>query len=71
MMGSIFAGTDESPGETFLLEGRRFKTVRGMGSMSTVEEGSADRYFQDASRDKRKLVPEGIEARVPYKGPSV
>ncbi len=69
MMGSIFAGTDESPGETFLLEGRRFKTVRGMGSLSAMEEGSADRYFQDASRDKRKLVPEGIEARVPYKGP--
>lgn len=69
MMGSMFAGTDESPGETFLLEGRRFKTVRGMGSLSAMEEGSADRYFQDASEEKRKLVPEGIEARVPYKGP--
>lgn len=69
MMGSMFAGTDESPGETFLLEGRRFKTVRGMGSLSAMEEGSADRYFQDSYRDKRKLVPEGIEARVPYKGP--
>ena len=66
MMGSMFAGTDESPGESFLLEGRRFKTVRGMGSLSAMEEGSADRYFQS---DARKLVPEGIEARVPYKGP--
>ncbi len=66
MMGSMFAGTDESPGESFLLEGRRFKTVRGMGSLSAMEEGSADRYFQTESR---KLVPEGIEARVPYKGP--
>lgn len=69
MMGSMFAGTDESPGETFLLEGRRFKTVRGMGSLSAMEEGSADRYFQDGEAEKRKLVPEGIEARVPYKGP--
>lgn len=69
MMGSMFAGTDESPGESFLLEGRRFKTVRGMGSLSAMEEGSADRYFQDGQEDGRKLVPEGIEARVPYKGP--
>jgi IMP dehydrogenase len=69
MMGSMFAGTDESPGESFLLEGRRFKTVRGMGSLSAMEEGSADRYFQDGEEDGRKLVPEGIEARVPYKGP--
>jgi IMP dehydrogenase len=69
MMGSMFAGTDESPGEAFLLEGRRFKTVRGMGSLSAMEEGSADRYFQDSSVEKQKLVPEGIEARVPYKGP--
>jgi IMP dehydrogenase len=68
MMGSMFAGTDESPGESFLLEGRRFKTVRGMGSLSAMEEGSADRYFQEG-QEKRKLVPEGIEARVPYKGP--
>jgi IMP dehydrogenase len=66
MMGSMFAGTDESPGEAFLLEGRRFKTVRGMGSLSAMEQGSADRYFQ---AEARKLVPEGIEARVPYKGP--
>ncbi|MDE2981273.1 MAG: IMP dehydrogenase [Gemmatimonadota bacterium] len=68
MMGSILAGTEESPGEAFLLEGRRFKTVRGMGSLSAMEEGSGDRYFQD-TRDVRKLVPEGIEARVAYKGP--
>jgi IMP dehydrogenase len=69
MMGSMFAGTDESPGESFLLEGRRFKTVRGMGSLSAMEEGSADRYFQEGELQKSKLVPEGIEARVPYKGP--
>ena len=69
MMGSMFAGTDESPGDSFLLEGRRFKTVRGMGSLSAMEEGSADRYFQEGELEKRKLVPEGIEARVPYKGP--
>jgi IMP dehydrogenase len=69
MMGSMFAGTDEAPGESFLLEGRRFKTVRGMGSLSAMEEGSADRYFQEGEMDRTKLVPEGIEARVPYKGP--
>ena len=69
MMGSMFAGTDESPGESFLLEGRRFKTVRGMGSLSAMEEGSADRYFQEGETSAAKLVPEGIEARVPYKGP--
>lgn len=69
MMGSMFAGTDEAPGESFLLEGRRFKTVRGMGSLTAMEEGSADRYFQDGGVEKRKLVPEGIEARVAYKGP--
>lgn len=68
MMGSMFAGTDESPGEAFLLEGRRFKTVRGMGSLGAMQEGSADRYFQD-EKDARKFVPEGIEGRVPYKGP--
>jgi IMP dehydrogenase len=67
MMGSLLAGTEESPGESFLLEGRRFKTVRGMGSLSAMEQGSADRYFQDESQ--RKFVPEGIEGRVPYKGP--
>lgn len=68
MMGSMFAGTEESPGESFLMEGRRFKMVRGMGSLSAMQEGSADRYFQDAEEDSHKLVPEGIEARVPYKG---
>jgi IMP dehydrogenase len=69
MMGSMFAGTDESPGESFLLEGRRFKTIRGMGSLSAMEQGSADRYFQSPDTETRKLVPEGIEGRVPYKGP--
>ncbi|MFP3948341.1 MAG: IMP dehydrogenase [Longimicrobiales bacterium] len=69
MMGSMFAGTEEAPGDSFLLEGRRYKTVRGMGSLSAMEEGSADRYFQENRPDARKLVPEGIEARVPYKGP--
>jgi IMP dehydrogenase len=69
MMGSMFAGTDEAPGESFLLEGRRFKTVRGMGSLSAMEDGSADRYFQEGETSAAKLVPEGIEARVPYKGP--
>jgi IMP dehydrogenase len=67
MMGSMFGGTDESPGEAFLLEGRRFKTVRGMGSLGAMQEGSADRYFQE-EMDGRKFVPEGIEGRVPYKG---
>jgi len=69
MMGSMLAGTEESPGESFLLEGRRFKTIRGMGSLGAMAEGSADRYFQDPSTaDARKFVPEGIEGRVPYKG---
>ncbi len=68
MLGSMLAGTEESPGDAFLLEGRRFKVIRGMGSLSAMEEGSADRYFQDAVAP-RKLVPEGIEGRVPYKGP--
>jgi IMP dehydrogenase len=69
MLGSLLAGTEESPGESFLLEGRRFKTVRGMGSLSAMEQGSADRYFQEESAETRKFVPEGIEGRVPYKGP--
>ena len=69
MMGSMLAGTEESPGEAFLLEGRRFKMVRGMGSLSAMQDGSADRYFQDGELTGRKLVPEGIEGRVPYKGP--
>jgi IMP dehydrogenase len=70
MMGSLLAGTEESPGESFLLEGRRFKTVRGMGSLSAMEQGSADRYFQEETQESRKFVPEGIEGRVPYKGPA-
>ena len=69
MMGSMLAGTEESPGESFLLEGRRFKVIRGMGSLSAMEEGSADRYFQEGEVSPSKLVPEGIEGRVPYKGP--
>jgi IMP dehydrogenase len=69
MMGSMLAGTEESPGESFLLEGRRFKVIRGMGSLAAMEEGSADRYFQEGEVSPSKLVPEGIEARVPYKGP--
>jgi len=69
MMGSMLAGTEESPGETILLEGRRFKTIRGMGSLSAMQDGSADRYFQDGEMSAKKLVPEGIEGRVPYRGP--
>ena len=69
MMGSMLAGTEESPGESFLLEGRRFKMIRGMGSLSAMQDGSADRYFQDGELSAKKLVPEGIEGRVPYKGP--
>ncbi|HEY6807405.1 MAG TPA: IMP dehydrogenase [Gemmatimonadales bacterium] len=70
MMGSMLAGTEESPGESFLLEGRRFKVIRGMGSLGAMEEGSADRYFQEGEVSPSKLVPEGIEGRVPYKGPA-
>lgn len=69
MMGSLFAGTEESPGETMLLEGRRYKVYRGMGSEGAMAEGSADRYFQEEPVDGSKYVPEGIEGRVPYKGP--
>jgi IMP dehydrogenase len=69
MMGSMLAGTEESPGESLLMEGRRFKVIRGMGSLSAMQDGSADRYFQDGEMSSRKLVPEGIEGRVPYKGP--
>ena len=69
MRGSMLAGTEESPGEAFLLEGRRFKMVRGMGSLSAMQDGSADRYFQEGELSPKKLVPEGIEGRVPYKGP--
>jgi IMP dehydrogenase len=66
MLGGLLAGTDESPGEMEIWQGRSFKVYRGMGSMGAMKEGSADRYFQEASS---KLVPEGIEGRVPYKGP--
>ena len=69
MMGSMLAGTEESPGESFLLEGRRFKMIRGMGSLSAMQDGSADRYFQEGEISPLKLVPEGIEGRVPYRGP--
>jgi IMP dehydrogenase len=69
MMGAIFAGTEESPGESLLYEGRRFKVIRGMGSLGAMQEGSADRYFQEGEMSASKLVPEGIEGRVPYKGP--
>ena len=70
MIGSIFAGTDESPGEIILYEGRKFKTYRGMGSLGAMSEpeGSSDRYFQDASSESKKYVPEGIEGRIPAKG---
>ena len=68
MMGSLLAGTEESPGETIIFNGRKFKTYRGMGSLSAMQKGSKDRYFQDAEDDIKKLVPEGIEARVPFKG---
>jgi IMP dehydrogenase len=68
MAGSIFAGTEESPGNTIIFEGRKFKVYRGMGSLEAMNEGSKDRYFQDAEDDIKKLVPEGIVGRVPYKG---
>lgn len=68
MAGSIFAGTEESPGETIIYEGRKFKSYRGMGSVEAMQEGSKDRYFQDMEADVKKLVPEGIVGRVPYKG---
>ena len=69
MIGSLLAGTDESPGEVFLYQGRSYKSYRGMGSLGAMARGSADRYFQQEVRDSLKLVPEGIEGRVPYKGP--
>jgi len=68
MMGSIFAGTEESPGETIIYEGRKFKEYRGMGSLGAMNQGSSDRYFQDVEDDVKKFVPEGIEGRVAYKG---
>jgi IMP dehydrogenase len=68
MAGGLFAGVEEAPGETILFEGRKFKLYRGMGSLGAMEKGSKDRYFQDVEDDIKKLVPEGIEGRVPYKG---
>ncbi len=68
MMGSVFAGTEESPGETIIYEGRKFKQYRGMGSIGAMQKGSSDRYFQDVEDGIKKLVPEGIEGRVPFKG---
>jgi IMP dehydrogenase len=68
MVGSMLAGTEESPGDTIIYEGRRFKAYRGMGSVEAMQQGSKDRYFQDAEDDIKKLVPEGISGRVPYKG---
>jgi len=69
MIGSLFAGTDETPGETFLFQGRTYKGYRGMGSLSAMKKGSGDRYFQDSTANVSKLVPEGIEGKVPYRGP--
>ena len=68
MLGSMFAGVEESPGETIIFEGRKFKSYRGMGSIEAMQKGSKDRYFQDAEDDIKKLVPEGISGRVPYRG---
>jgi IMP dehydrogenase len=68
MLGSMFAGTEEAPGDTIILDGRRYKSYRGMGSLEAMQAGSKDRYFQDVEDDVKKLVPEGIVGRVPYKG---
>ena len=70
MIGSLLAGTDEAPGEVFLYQGRSYKAYRGMGSVGAMARGSADRYFQQDIKDTLKLVPEGIEGQVPYKGPA-
>jgi IMP dehydrogenase len=70
MIGSLLAGTDEAPGETFLYQGRAYKSYRGMGSVGAMGRGSADRYFQGDIKDQLKLVPEGIEGQVAYKGPA-
>ena len=69
MMGGVFAGTDEAPGEVILYQGRSYKSYRGMGSVGAMVKGSADRNFQAGINQSQKLVPEGIEGRVPYKGP--
>jgi IMP dehydrogenase len=68
MIGSLFAGTDEAPGEVVLYQGRSYKVYRGMGSLGAMTDGSADRYFQGSVTDASKLVPEGIEGRIPYRG---
>jgi len=68
MMGSMLAGVEESPGETIIFNGRKYKSYRGMGSLEAMDKGSKDRYFQDGESDSKKLVPEGISARVPFKG---
>jgi IMP dehydrogenase len=68
MAGSLFAGVEEAPGETIIFDGRKFKVYRGMGSLGAMQGGSKDRYFQDVEDDIKKLVPEGIEGRVPFKG---
>jgi IMP dehydrogenase len=70
MVGSLLAGTEEAPGESFLYQGRTYKSYRGMGSVGAMARGSADRYFQQDIKDQLKLVPEGIEGQVPYKGPA-
>jgi IMP dehydrogenase len=69
MIGGLLAGTEESPGEVYLYQGRSYKSYRGMGSLGAMARGSADRYFQQDIKDTLKLVPEGIEGQVPYKGP--
>jgi IMP dehydrogenase len=68
MLGNLFAGTDESPGQVILFQGRRYKIYRGMGSLGAMKAGSAERYFQDSAVEEMKLVPEGVEGRVPYRG---
>ena len=70
MIGSLLAGTDETPGEVYLYQGRSYKAYRGMGSLGAMARGSADRYFQDEVSTPLKMVPEGIEGQVPYKGPA-
>ena len=71
MLGSLFAGTEESPGDIELYQGRSYKAYRGMGSIGAMQKGAADRYFQDSEMNVDKLVPEGVEGRVPYKGSAV
>jgi IMP dehydrogenase len=71
MLGSLFAGTEESPGDIELFQGRSYKAYRGMGSLGAMQKGAADRYFQDSEMNVDKLVPEGVEGRVPYKGSAV